>query len=439
MSYSATSPISKGRSWFGPVSRLSIGQKSFLSAAVAVLAVAIILTWMLAAGPWSGSDDMFTSSESGRFGEDIVAAPAAAPGPAGATGAPRFFGGDGDMSMTVTSDSARGFSVAKTTSGGAVFQTASGTNPSTVTLRQIISQGSMSVEVPDVASAAARVRAIAEGAGGFVEQLSSSGIDEFQQSTMTIRVPQDAFFSVFEQIKALGKVQSENAGSEDVTERFIDLKARLKSAQREETSLLSLLDRADQISEILIIERELTRLRTELEQLQGQLNFLERRVDLATITVFLSPPQRDDARAPSGSVSVETSDVDGSVAAVKAIVSQVGGEIDQVFTSINDGRQRAMMTVRVFSQDFNLVLAAVEAQGGVVSKEVREGKDGDPVSPGSESDGPNARLDIAFGEEESSNLGRDLAIFAPLGSVGLLLVIGLLSYGAYRMGMRRED
>jgi hypothetical protein len=36
-------------------------------------------------------------------------------------------------------------------------------------------------------------------------------------------------------------------------------------------------------------------------------------------------------------------------------------------------------------------------------------------------------------------LGRDLAIFAPFGSVGLLLVIGLLSYGAYRMGMRRED
>ena len=108
-----------------------------------------------------------------------------------------------------------------------------------------------------------------------------------------------------------------------------------------------------------------------LEQLQAQLNFLERRVDLATITVFLTPPQRDEARVPSGSVSVETTDVDGSVAAVKAIVSQVGGEIDQVFTSIQDGRQRAIMTIRVFSQDFNIVLAAVEDQDGVVSKEVR--------------------------------------------------------------------
>ena len=97
------------------------------------------------------------------------------------------------------------------------------------------------------------------------------------------------------------------------------------------------------------------------------------------------------------------------------------------------------MTVRVFSQDFNFVLAAVEDQGGVVSKEVREGKDGDTLPAGNESEEPNAWLDIAFGVDASSDLGRDLAIFTPLGSVGLLLVIGLLSYGAYRMEMRREN
>lgn len=169
------------------------------------------------------------------------------------------------------------------------------------------------------------------------------------------------------------------------------------------------------------------------------MNFLERRVDLATITVFLSPPQRDDAQAPFGSLSVETADVSGSVAAVKAVVSQVNGKVDQVFTSVQDGRQRANMTVRVFSDDFNLLVAAVEDQGGLVSKEIREGREGDPVSPGTDSDEPNARLDIIFGEKESSNLGRDLAIYIPLGSVGLVVLLALISIGAYRMGVRRED
>ena len=292
----------------------------------------------------------------------------------------------------------------------------------------------MSVQVADVSTAAARVRAIAEGVGGFVEQLSSNGVGEFQQSTLTVRVPQAEFFSVFEQIKALGEVQNENAGSVDVTEQFIDLEARLKSAQREELSLLSLLDRANVISEILTIERELTRIRGELERLQGQLNFLERRVDLATITVFLTPPQKDNGQAPSGSLTVESSDVSGSVDTIKAVVAQVDGEVDRVFTSTQDGRQRALMTVRVFAKDFGLLVAAVEDQGGLVSKAVQEGKAGD-----TESDEPGARLDITFQEKESSTLGRNLAIFAPLGSVGLIAALGVILYGAYRMGVRRQD
>ena len=88
----------------------------------------------------------------------------------------------------------------------------------------------------------------------------------------------------------MGKVQSKNLGSEDVSERFIDLQARLKSSLREDESLLSLLDRTSTVIEVLAIERELTRVRLDIERLQGQVNFLERRIDLATITVSLSSP-----------------------------------------------------------------------------------------------------------------------------------------------------
>jgi len=394
-------------------------------------AVNYLLTWMLAAGPWSGDESSFSTRSSGESSGDAV--PSIAPAPA-------F--GSSTMGLTITNDLAASFQSSKGPAGAPAMEGAGGSGPSIISAadgRQIISQGSMSVQVQDVPIASAQVRAIAEGAGGFVEQLSSFGVDEFKETTMSIRVPQDEFFSVFEQIKALGKVQSENAGSEDVTERFIDLEARLNSAQREEASLLSLLDRANQVSEILTIERELARVRTELEQVQGQLNFLERRVDLATITVFLSPPRLDEAQAPSGSLSIETTNVGGSVNSVKAVVSQVGGEVDQVFTSILNGRERTIMTVRVFTDDFNLLVTAVENLGGIVSQEIREGQDGDVISPLTDSDEPNARLDIEIGEPESSDLGRDLAIYAPIGSVALIIVLGLLLYGSFRMGQRHED
>ena len=430
MSYSETSANPQSRNSTPLGQRLPSGKALRLGIAMAlIVSAAVFFALMLAVGPWSGAgnstDTSLLSGSEGGFESEGV--PSGFP----ATGG---FGDDSTFAVTVTGEgSKRG-----TSPGLAIDPASQPPNPAAVTNlvgdRQIISQGSMSVEVPDVAFASARVRAIAEGVGGFVEQLSSSGVGEFQQSTITVRVPQVDFFSVFEQIKALGEVQNENAGSEDVTERFIDLEARLKSAQRQELSLLSLLDRAERISDILIIEQELTRVRTELERLQGQLNFLERRVDLATISVFLTPPQKDNGQEPAGSLTIETSDVGGSVNTIKAIVNQVQGEIDRVFTSTQDGRQRSLLTVRVFAKDFDLLVAAVEDQGGLVSKEIREGKAGD-----TDSEEPAARLDIAFQENESSTLGRNLAIFAPLGSIALVIVLAALFYGAYRMGKRSED
>ena len=98
------------------------------------------------------------------------------------------------------------------------------------------------------------------------------------------------------------------------------------------------------------------------------------------------------------------------------------------------------MTVRVFADDFNLVVGTVEDQGGVISKEIREGAKGDPVPVNADEEEPNARLDIEFAEnEESSTLGRNLAILIPVGSVALVVVLGLLFFGAYQMGLWKED
>ena len=264
--------------------------------------------------------------------------------------------------------------------------------------RQVISQGSVSLDVEDVPSAAVQVRLIAEGVGGFVEHLTSTGVEERQQSTITIRVPQPEFFNVFDRIKLLGKVLNENAGSEDVTERFIDLEARLKSAAREEMSLLSLLERAEKVSEILTIERELSRIRTELEQVQGQLNFLERRVSLATITVALFPPRFKVDQLPFASLSLAVSDVSQRVEELKAIVSVGAGEFDQVFTTTQDGTERASLTVRVFAKDFNRVVSAIEAMGEVKNKEVQEGTDLEDDETASSED-PDSHIDVSFVEK----------------------------------------
>ena len=301
--------------------------------------------------------------------------------------------------------------------------------------REVISLASVSIEVEEVETAITEVRLIAEGLGGFVEQLSSSGEPERQQAQLTIRVPQAQFFPALERIEALGKVRGRTVGSEDVSEQFIDLEARLKSSLREEQSLLSLLEKAETVSEILTIERELSRVRSEIERFQGQLNFLERRVELATISVSLFPPKEDVGEPPFGALTVEVRDVEDSVAEVKKFLLGLNGSLDNVFLSVNDGGESAEVSLRVFSPDFERTLATLERQGRVRSKELREGRS--PTN-GETPEEPDARINVSFIKETgSSNTGLIVSIAAPIGGVVLASLLGSLFYLTYRMGRRR--
>ena len=269
-----------------------------------------------------------------------------------------------------------------------------------------------------MAGAVAQVRIIAETRGGFISQLATTGTPGRQRSDLVVRVPQGEFFDTLESIKGLGKVWAENAGSEDVTEQFIDLEARLRSALREEESLLSLLERADTVSNILTIERELASVSApRLERLQGQINFMSRRVDLATISVALFPPEERLADPPYGSLGMEVGDVSASVDEVKALVARVGGELEGVFLSVSNGRERADIEFSVFAKDFSAALSEVEGQGKVTYKEIRESTSGNV-----ESEVPDSRLTVSIRGRESS-LGRWLLIGGAALVGGILLLV----------------
>jgi hypothetical protein len=302
------------------------------------------------------------------------------------------------------------------------------------TQRQIISSASVSIEVETVEPAIDQVRAIAEGLGGFVEQLSSHGSGKDQQANLTLRVPQDQFFTAVDRIEALGKVQGRNLGSEDVSEEFIDLEARLKSSLQEEASLLSLLERATQVSEILTIERELSRVRSDIERVQGRLNFLERRVDLATISVSLFPPGARLPEPPSANTSIEHSNVSARVDAVRDLAASLNGEIDQVLRSTQEGRDRADISFRVFPKDFEQALSVVESEGKIVSRNVREGFNS-PQAQDEPPEDPNARINVSFAEPVTGYLWLKILIAAVLA----VAILSVAFYLTFRAGRNRTD
>lgn len=296
--------------------------------------------------------------------------------------------------------------------------------------RKIISTGNLTVEVEDVESAVTAVEALAESMGGYVEQLSRSGGDEFSQASLTLRVPQGQFGSTYDRLRALGEVLNEHQGSEDVSEQFIDLEARLNSALREEQSFLNLLGRAATVSDVLTIERELARVRSDIERYQGQLDFLSRRVDLSTIWVELVPEEGPFVEPPFANLLLTVDDVQGSLDRVRGIIASYDGEIRGGTIYDEDGEQRADLNARVFYDDFRDLLNELERVGDVDGKTIRE-----PVldpKGGVERD-PEARVTIQLEDRDNSWI----FVMGAVVVLGVLLVV-IIVIGVRSVAQRRR-
>jgi hypothetical protein len=160
--------------------------------------------------------------------------------------------------------------------------------------RMILRSASLTLQVADVEKALADARAIAERSGGFVSasntRLERTGDQERTIATISIQVRSELYDSAVSELRRLAvKVESENGTSQDVTEEYVDLDANLRNLQRTEAQMLTLMDKAQRMDDILALQRELTNVRGQIERIQGRKRFLERRSDMSQITLTLQP------------------------------------------------------------------------------------------------------------------------------------------------------
>lgn len=157
--------------------------------------------------------------------------------------------------------------------------------------RMVISTADISVEVKDVKSASTTIIETVRAAGGFVTSSSISGESGSRTASITVRVPARSYQSSLQKLSTLGKVLSCEEKGEDVTEEFVDLGSRLRNLKREEQAILGVLTKANRVTDILAVERELNRIRGEIEQAEGRSKYLANQVSLATINISLNEPE----------------------------------------------------------------------------------------------------------------------------------------------------
>ena len=156
--------------------------------------------------------------------------------------------------------------------------------------RAVILTANIAMKATDPWALSDKAQAVAAGVGGDVIGLNQSGSGDQRIASLVIRVPSERFADTLRQLRALdAEVVSSTVDGKDVTDQFVDLKARLTAKQAEEARYNALLARAGTIDEILKIDSALSNVRTQIEQLQGQVNSISARAQFSTITVSISP------------------------------------------------------------------------------------------------------------------------------------------------------
>lgn len=167
----------------------------------------------------------------------------------------------------------------------------SNANGKTLPERKVISTATLTIEVLNVQLAINEMTNITIESGGFVSSSSISDIGSNRKNGhLTARVPQKSFYSTIEKIDALGTEKYRQVSGQDVTEEFIDIGARLNNLQKQETRLQDILKMATTVKDIIEVEHELERVRGEIESMTGRLNYLNRSVEMSTITVNVVEP-----------------------------------------------------------------------------------------------------------------------------------------------------
>jgi len=168
--------------------------------------------------------------------------------------------------------------------------TGTGVLPSTAEERMIVRNGNMSLVVEDVVDARDEIAQLAVRFDGYVVSSQISGEEEEMRGYISIRVPDEKFELVLVELRDLAvRVTSESTSSRDVTEEYIDLQSRLKNAEATEGQYLALLEKAEDVEDILRIYERLSWVRQEIEQIKGRMLYLERTTSMSLISVSLTP------------------------------------------------------------------------------------------------------------------------------------------------------
>lgn len=161
----------------------------------------------------------------------------------------------------------------------------------TVTDRKLIRRISMDLQTRELESLLSSIDAKVAELGGYVESRSvrmGASSNDSRYANLTIRIPADKLDAFTEHVSTVGNVTSTTESAEDVTLNYVATESKKKALEAEETRLLALIEKAENLNELLQLEKRLTEVRTDLEKVTSQLKLYDNLVDYGTVQLDIN-------------------------------------------------------------------------------------------------------------------------------------------------------
>ena len=280
--------------------------------------------------------------------------------------------------------------------------------------RKLIRNAQLDLQVVNYEVALQRLTTFANEEKGFVATQSSAKLPNGKlQGTVVVKVVPENLDRFLEKARGLGELKNQTLGTEDVTKAYFDTDARLRNAKRMEERLLQMLDRnTGKVSDLLQVEKELGRVREQIEQMQGELKYYDALVQYATVTISLAEKDLDEPAAfllrETANLSLFSADVEKTFGEVKNALQNAKAQIVQsTLDRDNSGQATARMTLLLAPEESEAVILRLKSLGRVQNFNVqteRVAQNGSGMSESAKVERDKVRLNLVIsrtGEEQA--------------------------------------
>jgi len=278
--------------------------------------------------------------------------------------------------------------------------------------RKLIRNATVELEIVSFDNAVQKITAFANEEHGYVATTDSEKQANGKlRGQVVVKVLPENLDRFLQKIRNLGELKKQTLSTEDVTKAYFDTDARLKSAHVMEQRLIDMLKtKTGKVSDLLQVEKELGRVREEIEKMQGELKYWDSQVQFATVTMSLAEKDMEEPAAflirERAQLALYAPDVEKIYNEIKSLASPKVQITNAQLNRDYSGRVSAQVNMLIAPEESDAVIGRVKAFGRVENFQTqtqRTAQGGNPAAAGSE----NARtkrdkveLNIAISREE---------------------------------------